>query len=151
MPPGSATPPRSAHRGGVAGVAARVGIGVMKTATAGVVVWPAPDYRTVAASVRGLFHFLGLDPANPLSRWIQPGMTVAIKPNWVKHEFGDNEGRNVLFTHSSLLRVMIDAALQALGGDGRVVVADAPLQGCDFTRFRRQSGLAELQMDYAGT
>ena len=28
-------------------------------------------------------------------------------------------------------------------------VADAPLQGCDFARFRRQSGLAELERDYA--
>ena len=67
----------------------------------------------------------------------------------MKHEFGDNQGRHVLCTHSSLVRVLIDAALRALRGDGRVVVADAPLQGCDFARLRRQSGLAELEQAYA--
>jgi len=114
------------------------------------VVWPAPDYSTAAASVRDLFLFLGLDAANPLGRWIRPGMTVVIKPNWVKHEFGDTEGRNVLYTHASLVRVLLDAALAAVGREGRVYVADAPLQGCDFARFRRQSGLAELELEYAG-
>ena len=59
------------------------------------------------------------------------------------------EGRNVLFTHASLVRALIDAALQALAGEGRVYVADAPLQGCDFARLRRQNGLAELERDYA--
>ena len=111
-------------------------------------VWPAPDYSTVAASVRDLFRFLGLDAANPLGRWIQPGMTVVVKPYWVKHEFGPTVGRNVLFTHASLVRVLLDAALEALAGRGRVLVADAPLQGCDFARFRRQSGLAEMEEDY---
>jgi uncharacterized protein (DUF362 family) len=112
-------------------------------------VWPAPDYSAVEASVRDLFRFLGLDPANPLDRWIRPGMTVVVKPNWVKHEFGATVGRNVLFTHASLLRVLIDSVLRALHGDGRVYVADAPLQGSDFARFRRQSGIAELEKDYA--
>jgi len=113
------------------------------------VLWPAPGYDTVASSVRGLFRALGLDEANPLGRWIQPGMTVVIKPNWVKHEFGATVGRNVLFTHRSILRVLIDTALRALGGEGRIYVADAPLQGCDFARFRQQSGLAELEHEYA--
>jgi uncharacterized protein (DUF362 family) len=67
----------------------------------------------------------------------------------VKHEFGATVGRNVLFTHASLVRALIDATLTALAGKGRVYVADAPLQGCDFARFRRQSGLAELEQDYA--
>ena len=114
------------------------------------VVWPAPDYNSAAASVRDLFRFLGLDATNPLGRWIRPGMTVVLKPNWVKHEFGETEGRNVLYTHASLVRALLDAALAAVGREGRVYVADAPLQGCDFARFRRQSGLAELELEYAG-
>jgi uncharacterized protein (DUF362 family) len=130
-------------------MAAGMGLGVVRATAPSAVVWPAPDYSTVEASVRDLFRFLGLDAANPLGRWIRPGMTVVVKPNWVKHEFGEPKGRNVLFTHASLVRVLIDAALRALAGDGRVYVADAPLQGCDFARFRRQSGLAELEKDYA--
>jgi len=134
-------------------MATGMGLGVIdiakRQAEACPTVWPAPDYGKAADSVRGLFRSLGLDPANPLGRWIQPGMTVVVKPNWVKHEFGDTEGRSVLFTHASLIRVLIDAALMALAGKGRVYVADAPLQGCDFARFRRQSGLAEMESDYA--
>lgn len=113
------------------------------------VVWPAPDYGSVAASVRELFTFLDLDARNPLGRWIRPGMTVLIKPNWVKHEFGETVGRHALYTHASIVRVLLDAALAALAGEGYIYVADAPLQGCDFARFRRQSGLAQLEADYA--
>jgi hypothetical protein len=65
-------------------MAAGMGLGVVKAMVAPPVVWPAPDYATAAASVRDLFASLGLDPANPLGRWIQPGMTVVVKPNWVK-------------------------------------------------------------------
>lgn len=114
------------------------------------VVFPAPDYATAAASVRGLFHHLGLDPHNPLGRWISPGMTVLIKPNWVKHEFGNTVGQHVLCTDTSLVRALLDASLCALRGAGRVFIADAPLQGCDFARLRHQRGLAGLERDYAG-
>ena len=130
-------------------MAADMELGVVNAATTGAVVWPTPDYGAVADSVRDLFGYLGLDAGNPLGRWIRPGMTVVVKPNWVKHEFGSTVGRNVLFTHASLVRTLIDAALVALAGHGRVYVADAPLQGCDFARFRRQSGLAEMENDYA--
>ena len=41
-------------------------------------------------------------------------MTVVLKPNWVKHEFGETVGRNVLFTHAELVRVLIEATLRAL-------------------------------------
>ena len=112
--------------------------------------WPVPDYGAVEDGLRGLFRSLGLDAENPLGKWIRPGMTVTIKPNWVKHEFGETEGRNVLFTHTSLVGAMIDWTLAATGRSGRVYVADAPLQGCDFARLRRQSGLAELEARYTG-
>jgi len=137
-------------------MAAGMGLGIMSASAlsaahvAPATVWPAPDYTTVAASVHDLFRFLGLNPRNPLDRWVRPGMTVLIKPNWVKHEFGATVGCHVLYTHASLVRVLIDAALAAVGRDGRVFVADAPLQGCDFARFRRQSGLAGLEERYAG-
>jgi uncharacterized protein (DUF362 family) len=130
-------------------MAAGLGLSLVTATTPSAVVWPAPDYATVADSVRDLFCSLGLDPVSPLGRWIKPGMTVVVKPNWVKHEYGSTVGRNVLFTHHSLLRVLIDDALTALAGSGCIYVADAPLQGCDFARFRHQSGLADLEKDYA--
>jgi uncharacterized protein (DUF362 family)/glycosyltransferase involved in cell wall biosynthesis len=106
-------------------------------------------------AVRGLFSRLALDTAhaggeewNPLGRWIRPGMRVVIKPNWVKHEFGETVGRNAVCTHASLLRVLIDYALIASGKDGAVAVADSPLLGADFPRYRRQSGIDILEEHY---
>ena len=127
-----------------------MGLGVVTAVTSSAVLWPAPDYATAAERVRAMFQSFGLDAANPLGRWIQPGMTVVVKPNWVKHEFGPTAGRSVLFTHTALVRALVDFTLTALSGRGRVVVADAPLQGCDFARLRRQSGLAEMEHEYAG-
>src|SRR5581483_1317751 len=125
-------------------------LGVRVLSAAQAVVWPAPDYDTVAARLAALFTFLGLDPANPLGEWIRPGMRVLIKPNWVKHESGETVGQHVLYTSTSLLRALIDTALAAVGSEGHVSIADAPLQGCDFARFWSQSGLPELERAYAG-
>lgn len=129
-------------------MAAPLGVGVVSAAPA--VVWPAPDYENVAPRLAGLFAFLRLDPANPLGRWIRPGMRVLVKPNWVKHESGETVGQHVLYTGTSLLRALIDVALTAVGPRGHVTVADAPLQGCDFARFRSQSGLSQLERIYTG-
>ena len=130
-------------------MAAGMGVGVVSALARPPLIWPAPDYGSVAASVRRNLSFSRPRPRQSAGRWIQPGMTVVVKPNWVKHEFGSTEGRNVLFTHASLVRALIDAALRALGGGGRVYVVDAPLQGCDFARLRRQNGLAEMEQEYA--
>ena len=94
-------------------MAAGMGLSVINAAGMRAVAWPAPDYSAVAASIRDLFRFLGLDAANPLGRWIRPGMTVVVKPNWVKHEFGSTVGRNVLFTHASLVRALISAPFRS--------------------------------------
>jgi uncharacterized protein (DUF362 family)/glycosyltransferase involved in cell wall biosynthesis len=106
-------------------------------------------------SVRELFHYLGLDGEfygsagwNPLGGWIRPGMRVVVKPNWVKHESGSLKGQQVVSTHGSVLRAIIDYALIALKGQGVVSVADSPLQGADFGRLRQQSGIEDLEAHY---
>ena len=77
-------------------------------------------------------------------------MTVVIKPNWVKHEFGDTVGRNVLY-HACLARARAHR---------RCVAGARPAMGASTWRmrrckaatlpgFRRQSGLAEMEADYA--
>lgn len=109
----------------------------------------------VYGAVRDMFSFLMLDAEhlgtpewNPLGKWIRPGMRVVIKPNWVKHEIGYLEGAQVLCTNPSLVRVLTDYALVALKGEGEVAVCDSPLQGSDFQRYRRQSGIDRLQEHY---
>src|SRR5690606_33124450 len=61
---------------------------------------------------------------------IPRGARVLVKPNWVLHENHGPWGVEPLITHPSLVRAVVDAALRT--DAARVVVGDAPVQGCDF-------------------
>lgn len=117
-----------------------------------------PAYR----AVRGALRLLGCDaerfgtPAwNPLGAWIRPGDRVLVKPNWVMHRHPEEErlgldaARDCLVTHPAVLRAVIDYVQRALQGEGRIVLADAPLQGCDFDALLRRSHVAALVDHYA--
>ena len=105
--------------------------------------------------VRSCLIGLGMDSANtgtekwnPFGEFIREGDTVVIKPNWVMHF---NKNKNVsenalecLFTHPSVVRPVIDYCLIALNGTGRIIVGDAPMQGCDLEELIEISGYKEL-------
>ena len=98
----------------------------------------------VYAVVRRILQDLGLDQPNvgkptwnPLKDCLQPGQHAVIKPNWVMHKNAGGGSEEALITHTSVIRVLIDYVLLALHGRGRVDIADAPLQGCDFASIRR--------------
>ena len=95
--------------------------------------------------VRRVLFEAGLDAAhygtaqwNPMGEWIKPGQTVLLKPNWVDHK---NNNPNVddnlacLVTNPSVVRVVIDYVYIALKGNGRIIVADAPMQQCDLQQM----------------
>ena len=87
----------------------------------------------------------GLKAWNPLSSIIHPGDTVLIKPNMVLHKNGIEEnGIECLITHPSLVRAILDYVLIALNGTGRIVVADAPLQECNYPEMLENSGYNDL-------
>jgi uncharacterized protein (DUF362 family) len=105
-------------------------------------------YRTVRESLR----LLGLDAGrygsdgwNPLGGWIRPGDTVVLKPNFVRdfRESSDHDG-DCLITHGSVIRAVLDYAYIALGGSGRLVIADAPQNDADFDRIRIMVHLDEI-------
>jgi uncharacterized protein (DUF362 family) len=105
---------------------------------------PNPVYD----AVRELFRMLGLDAAryatpqwNPLSAYIHPGNTVLIKPNLVRHYHAYGMDPLSLVTNGSLVRAVCDYALKAAGPQGKVIIADAPLQSCDFDSVLSLSGL----------
>ena len=75
----------------------------------------------------------------PLGNVIAPGTRVLIKPNLVLHRNEGPGGVDPLVTHPSLIRATVDAALQA--GASRVLVGDAPIQGCDLPVLLRTTGL----------
>lgn len=123
-----------------------------------------PEYRgeiaeepnPVYAGVRDLFISLGLDRANlgtprwnPLGELIRPGMRVLIKPNLVRHYHPYGLDRESIVTHASIVRAICDYVLIAGGSDTRLVVADAPLQSCDFGEVLILSGLDRLAEHYS--
>lgn len=112
----------------------------------------ATQYNNVYDSIRNLLYLMGYDKQNfntplwnPLGTLITPGDTVLLKPNMVLHENGKSEsGLQCLITHPSLVRAMVDYVLIALRGTGEIIIADAPLQNCDFELLKMRSGYNKL-------
>ncbi len=109
----------------------------------------------VYRAVRETMALLGLDQAhfntphwNPLGRYVHRGDKVVIKPNLVLHEFGVQQNAHCLTTHGSVIRAVLDYVYLAAGPEGRIVIADAPLQGADFKEIVEQNGLRKIQQCY---
>jgi uncharacterized protein (DUF362 family) len=91
---------------------------------------PNPAYD----AVRFALNASGLDPSNagtaawnPLGTFVRPGDTVMLKPNLVKeHHPRDPRGWRYVLTHGSVIRAVADYVVIALGGRGRIWLADAP-------------------------
>lgn len=108
--------------------------------------------------IRDMFINLSLDKQhigskewNPLGDYISPNSVVLIKPNWVKHEneaFKGKKGMECLITNTSILKCIIDYALIALKGSGKLIIADAPVQSCDFEKLKKNAGLNDLEEFY---
>lgn len=119
--------------------------------------YPEYPFKDLAAhenyvydSIRELFNLMKLDRINfetkkwnPLKDIIKKGDKVILKPNMVIHE---NESRPMegLMTHGSIIRAMIDYTFIALKGEGEIVVADAPIQSCNFEKIIEDNGLREI-------
>lgn len=119
----------------------------------------APKKNEVYELVRRCFLEAGLDKENfglphwnPLGVYLKPGQTVLIKPNWVENKNSNLEVHDnlaCLVTHPSVVRVVLDyvcIALNASGAikDGRVILADAPMQQCDLQDMFRIVGYDRL-------
>lgn len=102
--------------------------------------------------IRESFHMLGMDDSrygtpqwSPLSEIIHPGETVLLKPNLVYHRnFIPEHGLTCLITHPSLVRAVVDYVIIALNGNGNIIVADAPMQSCEFDVLMQNSGYNQM-------
>lgn len=109
---------------------------------------PNPAY----AGVREALQLLELDAArlggrdwNPLGEWVHRGDTVVVKPNFVRHFRETHAGHdNCLITHGAVIRAVVDYVFVALGGSGRVIIADAPQNDADFDTLRAMAKLDAL-------
>lgn len=114
----------------------------------------AYELDSVSALVRNLFEQRRQDAAkmgspdwNPLGALISPGEPVTIKPNWVFHENHSGQGMDCLVTHASVLGAVLELVLRAR--PGKVVVGDAPIQGCDLPKLMAAAGYNALKQHYA--
>lgn len=89
----------------------------------------------------------GLSKWNPLGEFIKKGDTVLIKPNWVENKNKNEQVHDnlaCLVTNPSVVRAIIDYVLIALQGTGKIVVGDAPMQGCDLEDLFHIAGYDRL-------
>ncbi len=102
---------------------------------------PSGNAQTsAAAAVRELFVAWGLDREhygtaqwNPLGTFIKPGARVVLKPNWVLHINRTGHSLGYIVTHTSVIEAVLEYV--ALAKPGRVIIGDAPVQGCDFGKL----------------
>ena len=99
------------------------------------------DGATMARAVERLGSLLGWarDGKGPFGALIPPGARVLIKPNFVLDHNQSNGGMDPMVTHQSVIKAVVNAALQTEAAE--VVVGDAPLQTCDFAALLRNTGL----------
>ena len=73
---------------------------------------------------------------------------MLLKPNMVNHfnpaEEDPVKGMDCLITHPSAVRCVFDYVYIALKGSGKIIIADAPVQGCDYDELLKKSGYGEL-------
>ena len=55
-----------------------------------------------------------------------------------------------LITHPSIVRCLFDYVYIALKGQGKIIIADAPVQSCNFEILLRNSGYGELFRYFKG-
>lgn len=111
----------------------------------------------VYTMIRDIFESLSLDKTNygkpnwnPLGEFINPGDVVLVKPNMVKDlNENNNFGTDCLITHPSIVRTVVDYILIALKGSGRVIIADAPVQSCNFENLISKLHYTDIIRYYA--
>lgn len=116
------------------------------------------EKNEVYEMIRNMFIGLGLDKENiglsswnPLSEYIKEGDTVLIKPNLVNHvneHVAGKRGLECLVTHPSVCRCIIDYVIIALKGTGKIIVADAPVQSCEFEKIKSRMGYDKIEEFY---
>lgn len=112
---------------------------------------PNPAY----ALVRRLLQTAGYDGEqvgkpdwNPLGRFIRPGQTVVLKPNFVLHRNQSGDDLFAVITHPSILRAVADYVYIALRGQGRIIIADAPQMDCSWDALAARLQLDAIQALY---
>jgi uncharacterized protein (DUF362 family) len=121
---------------------------------------PCPDVRfpelpgwakvtMVLVTLRTLLAQTGLDHANlgspdwnPLGAIISEGAKVVVKPNWVHHYNFSGHSMDCLVTHTDVIEAILHYVAKAR--PERIIVGDAPLQGCNFAALMAACHVSEM-------
>ena len=110
------------------------------------------DENYVYVQVRELFRLLGCDidnyntPGwNPLGLLIEPGMTVLLKPNFVRSRHYEEKDPYAMITHPSVIRAVADYVWVALRGEGMIIIADAPQYDGNWQELMELTGLERVR------
>lgn len=88
---------------------------------------------------------------NPLGKFLKPGQTVVLKPNFVAHRNRSGGDLYAVITHPSIIRAIADYCWIALRGEGRIIVADAPQYDCDWAELMKVTQLERVAGLYGGS
>src|SRR6476659_2956868 len=111
---------------------------------------PSAEYPSTPAeaeallgAIDGICADLGWSESNrgSFGAVIQPGDKVLLKPNFVLDKNQGPWGMAPMVTHQTIIHAAVKAAL--LAQPASVLVADAPIQNCDFDHLLRVTGLDE--------
>jgi len=86
---------------------------------------------------------MGALPEGPVRR-------VVVKPNWVSHETDPDFPIHALVTSTALIDATIEACIRRYASLESVLVADVPLQSCDWSLLTKQAGIDRLMAKYGG-
>lgn len=109
----------------------------------------------VYSAIRNALFLLGMDKDaygnsnwNPFKEIVKPGETVVIKPNFVLSNHDEGGNLYSIITHPSVIRALVDYVYIALGGKGRIIIADAPQMDCNFKELLKKTELESIKELY---
>src|SRR4030042_6729812 len=106
----------------------------------------------VYEELRNLLFEMNLDKDNfdtkewsPFKELIKPGDMVVLKPNMVMQENGLKQfSTDCVITHGSIIRAILDYVYIALKRKGKIIIADAQIQNCDFSKVTVENGTRSI-------
>jgi uncharacterized protein (DUF362 family) len=105
-----------------------------------------PDYKNAETAIRGALAAAGLDGGRPLEPLIRPGDCVVLKPNLIREAHSTRPGEwQQVITHGAVIEAVAELVVEALRGQGRVVIADGPQTDSDFDEICARTGLTRIR------
>lgn len=111
------------------------------------------SWENVNNALNAICADMGWDIANPFGSFIEEGMTVFIKPNWVASRWREScEHKDDIYsviTHPSVIEAVADRVAIALNGKGRIIIGDNPSIDADFQELMELTGIKRLESKYS--